>query len=58
MPATEQRACESALGRPIGRWGAWWLRADPWPLLLVALALPAWFFWRYRSPTVAMVGVN
>ncbi len=47
--------CEDAAGRPIEGWAAWWLRADPWPLLLLPLLLMIRSFWVYRSPTVAMV---
>jgi hypothetical protein len=48
---------EGAGRRPVGRWAAWWLRADPWPLLVLALVLSSGYFWLYRSPTVAMVGL-
>ncbi len=43
--------------RPIGRWARFFLRADPWPCVLLALALAFAFFWVYRSPTVAKVGL-
>jgi hypothetical protein len=46
---------EDATGRPIGWWTRWWLRADPLPLLLIALASMLACFWRYHSPVVAMV---
>jgi hypothetical protein len=44
-------------GRPIGRWARWCLRANPRPLLLLALALTLWYFWEYRSPAAAMAAV-
>jgi hypothetical protein len=47
---------EKSFRRPIARWERWCLRADPWLLLLLALPIPVWYFWIYRSPTVAMVG--
>jgi len=56
MSEAVQQKCEDTSGRPIGRWAFWWLRASPWPLLLLALALMFGYFWVYRSPTVAMVG--
>jgi hypothetical protein len=42
----------------LGRWGPWRLRAPAWPILLLALALAAGYFWVYRTPTVSMVGLN
>jgi hypothetical protein len=47
-----------AVNLPIGRWARWCLRADPRPLLVLALALPLWYFWEYRSPAAAMVAVT
>jgi hypothetical protein len=47
----------SGAGRPIGWWGRWCLRADPWPILLLALLLAFGYFWVNRSPTVAMVAL-
>ncbi len=42
--------------------GRWWarrvLRAEPWPLLLVAVALLLAYCWWYASPAVAMVALN
>jgi hypothetical protein len=55
QPAQQNR--EDTSRRRIGRWAGWWLRAAPWPLLLLALALMVGYFWVYRSPTVAMVGL-
>lgn len=43
--------------RSIGRWASWWLRADRWPLVLLALLFMLSYFWVYRSPTVAMVAL-
>jgi hypothetical protein len=54
--ATQPRYVDDT-GRPISRWTSWWLRADPWPVLLLALFLMFGYFWIYRSPTVAMVGL-
>lgn len=48
---------EEARGKPIGRVGRWLLRGDPRPLVILALGIPVWYFWEYRSPTVAMVGI-
>jgi hypothetical protein len=56
MPQAVQPQCDDAPGRPVGRWAGWWLRADPRPLLLLALLLSLAFCWVYRCPTVAMVG--
>ena len=56
MAEAAQGKSEDDAGYPIGRWAGWWLRATPWPLLLVALVLMFGYFWVYRSPTVAMVG--
>lgn len=42
----------------VGWWKRWWLRADPRPLLLFAIVVMLWLFWEYRSPSVAMVGIN
>ncbi len=44
--------------RHIEGWDRWWLRAEPWPLLLVALALMFAYFWWYSYPAVAMVGLS
>jgi hypothetical protein len=44
-------------GRPIGKGARWCLRADPRPVLLLALAVTFWYFWEYRSPTAAMVAL-
>jgi hypothetical protein len=57
MSGEEGQKCEAVSVHPVGRRAGWWLRADPWPLLLLALALPLGYFWAYRSPTVAMVGL-
>ena len=40
--------------RPVGRWTRFCIRADFWPILLLALALMCGYFWGYSSPTVAM----
>src|SRR4051812_30835718 len=39
----------------VGWWASWWLRADPWPLLLLAMALMGANYWAHRSPSVALV---
>jgi hypothetical protein len=49
--------CKDAFGYPIRRWKCWCLRATPWPLLVLALVIMFGYFWVYRSPTVAMVGL-
>jgi hypothetical protein len=41
----------------IGWWASWWLRADPWPVLLLAIILMLGCIWEYSSPTWAMVGL-
>lgn len=56
MSEGEQLKSENSR-RPIGPWASWWLRAEPWPLLVFALALMLGYFWAYRSPTVAKVGL-
>jgi hypothetical protein len=48
---------EDASRRPAGRFAHWCLRADPWPLLLLALALAGGYCWTYRCPTRALVGL-
>jgi hypothetical protein len=42
---------------PPASWVRWCLRADPWPLSLLTVILALGYFWVYRSPTVAMVGL-
>jgi hypothetical protein len=54
--ANQQKSVDAS-GRRIGRWASWWLSADPWPVLLLALFLMLGYFWEYGSPTVAMVGL-
>jgi hypothetical protein len=44
--------------QPIGRWASFCLRADPWPLLVIAVGFSVSCFWAYGSPTVAMVGLT
>ena len=57
MSVPDNARCKDYSGHPI-RWPAsWLLRADPWPLLLIALILMLGYLWQYRSPTVAMVGL-
>lgn len=53
----KQSTSENPSASSIGQWPRLWLRADPLPLLLVALVLMCECLWRYRSPTVAMVGM-
>jgi hypothetical protein len=49
---------EHASAKATGWWGRRLLRAEPWPLLFVALALLLAYCWWYSYPTVAMVGLN
>ncbi len=58
MSEDDQQKRVDPLGRPISRGTVWWLRADPWPMLVLALALMCGYFWVYRSPTVAMVSLR
>jgi hypothetical protein len=41
---------------PLNWWTRWRLRAPQWPFLLAAMLFGAYYFWRYRTPSVAMVG--
>ena len=45
-------------GHPIGKRATWCLRADPWPVLFLAIVLMFGYFWVFRTPTVAMVALN
>jgi hypothetical protein len=49
---------EDAAKLPAGWWTRRWMRAEPWPLLLVALLLLLAYCWWYSSPRVAMVALN
>jgi len=46
-----------AKGRPVSGWARWCLRADPLPLLLLALVIAFWYFWQYRLPAAAMTAM-
>jgi hypothetical protein len=56
MTMSEQKHPEGS-ERAISRWGPWWLRADLWPVLLLALLLMAGYFWEYCTPKVAIVAL-
>ena len=43
---------------PCGWWGRRWLRAEPWPLLLVALALLLAYCCWYADPAVAKIALS
>jgi hypothetical protein len=58
MTNDERMECTDTSEHPVGWWKYWILRADPWPLLLLALVIAAGFLWAYRSPTVAMVALE
>jgi hypothetical protein len=39
---------------PLNWWTRWRLRAPHWPFLLAAVLFGGYYFWKYRSPAVAM----
>jgi hypothetical protein len=58
IPAGGQRKQWDAFSSDTPRLTSWWIRADRWPILLLALALLLAYFWVYRTPKVAMVALN
>src|SRR5947209_2430387 len=55
MPDKVPKTGEDAAARSLGRFTSWCLRADPRPLLVLALVVMLVYLWRYRCPALAMV---
>jgi hypothetical protein len=58
MPDYHYPGDEPAFTHTPGRVARWILRASPWPIVLAASAVAAGYFWRYRLPSVAIVGLS
>jgi hypothetical protein len=56
MPEYHYPGDDGLLDEPLDWWTRLRLRAPWWPYVLAAVLFGCWYFWRYRSPTVAMVG--